>query len=232
MKSLTKRLVLASSFAALLAGGALAQTAPLALRSTTPAPSAGQGAITALSGADRTAALARANAALNSVDLLQGRFVQYAPDGSRAGGAFYMQRPGKLRFEYDRPATMIIVSDGRVVHMRDTALRTTDRTPLNSTPLNLVLRDNVSLERDARITRVARQGDSILVSARDRQGLADGQITMRFSGPNAELRSWEIIDATGSRTQIQLTSVTRPASIDRRMFRLEDQIDSRPRGRP
>ena len=228
MKHLTKRFVLGAALS-VLAGAAVAQTAPLSLRTPTPGPSVGDA--TTLAGADRASALTRANAALNSVDLLQGRFVQIGPDGSRANGAFYMQRPGKLRFEYDAPATLLIVSDGRVVHMRDRALRTTDRTPLNSTPLNLVLRDNINLERDARITRVARQGDSILVAARDRQGLADGQITMRFSGPNADLRSWDVIDATGARTQIQLVSVVRPAAIDRRLFRLEDQLDSRRRTR-
>jgi outer membrane lipoprotein-sorting protein len=210
-------------------GAASAQTAPLSLRAPPQTP--GPMDATTLSGADRAAALARANSALNSVNLLQGRFVQVAPDGRRANGAFYMQRPGKLRFEYDPPATMLIVSDGRVVHMRDRALRTTDRTPLNSTPLNLVLRDNINLERDARIVRVARQGGDILVSARDRQGIADGQITMRFSGPNADLRSWDVIDATGSRTQIQLLNVTRPAALNRNLFRMEDMLESRPGGR-
>jgi outer membrane lipoprotein-sorting protein len=230
MKNMTRPLrsiaLTTIAFAAVLAGGAFAQTSPLALRPASPSASAA--GATTLQGADRSAALTRANASLNGVNLLQGRFVQIGPDGSRAGGRFYMQRPGKLRFEYDAPATLVIVSDGRVVHMRDRSLRTTDRTPLDSTPLNLVLRDNVDLAREARVTRVARQGDSIFVSARDRRGIADGEITMRFVGPNAELRSWDVIDATGARTQIQLTEVTRPAAIDRRMFRLEDMLENRP----
>lgn len=186
------------------------------------------GAIVTLEGAARGAALARANAALNSVSTLQGRFVQTGPDGSRIGGDFYMQRPGKLRFEYDSPATMLIVSDGRVVAMRDTALRTTDRIPLESTPLNLVLRSDIDLARDARITRVAQDGSAILVTARDRRGLADGQITMRFEGANLALRSWDIVDATGARTQISLVGLTQPASLDRRLFRLEDMLEYRP----
>src|SRR5262249_39803814 len=132
----------------------------------------------------RAQALAQANGALNSVTRLTGRFVQNSPDGSRATGTFYLQRPGKLRFEYNPPATLLIISDGAVVATHDSALRTTDRTPLRNTPLNLVLRGHVDLERDANVTRVARQGDWMFVNVRDRNGLAEGQLTLWFVGPN------------------------------------------------
>lgn len=188
-------------------------------------------AVNVLEGAARTTALGRANATLNGVTRLQGRFTQTAPGGSRSTGMFYMQRPGKLRFEYDPPASMLIVSDGSVVALRDTQLRTTERTPLRSTPLNLILRNQVDLARDARITRVAQQGDWLMVTARDRSGQADGQIRLNFFGPQAQLRSWDVVDATGANTRVSLTDITQPASFDRRLFRLEDMLENR-RGRP
>ncbi len=183
-------------------------------------------------GAEREAALAQANAALNSTQRLQGRFTQTAPDGSQATGTLYLQRPGKLRFQYDPPATLLIVSDGSVVHLRDTALRNTERTNLRSTPLNLILRPQVDLARDARITGVARNGGWIIVEARDRAGMTDGEITMFFQGPSAELRAWDIVDATGSRTRIVLSEVTQPASFAESLFRMEDMLPSRRPGRP
>ena len=194
--------------------------APPALSASPPA------AMMTLQGADRDAALAQANQALNGITRLQGRFQQTSADGSRSGGAFYLQRPGKLRFEYDPPATMLIVSDGSVVAMRDRALRTTDRTLLRATPLNLVLRSQVDLARDARITRVARAGDWVLITARDRSGQTEGEITLQFQA--AQLRSWDITDAAGARTRIALSSLTQPASFDRRIFRLEDIVENRP----
>lgn len=218
--AMMKKLALSAAALALLA-------APLA-----PNLAAAQAQSTqtvALTGAEQTAAIAAANRTLNATRTLQGRFVQISPDGSRANGAFYMQRPGRLRFEYDPPATLLIVSDGNVVAMRDTALRTTDRTPLRSTPLNLILRPEVNLARDARITRVSRWGDWTLITARDRSGQTDGQITLHFFGPNAELRSWDVVDAAGARTRIALSNVTQPASLDRRLFRLEDMLEDRPR---
>lgn len=206
---------------------ALAALAALALVSPAFAQAPAGPNITPLTGEERARAIAQANSTLNGVSRLQGRFTQVSPNG-RATGQFYLQRPGKLRFEYDPPQAMLIISDGSVVAMRDTSLRTTERTPLRSTPLNLVLRAQVNLERDARVTRVSRSGDWLLVTARDRGGRADGEIQLNFQGPNAELRSWYITDAAGVRTQIELTNVTAPGSIDARLFRMPDRVESRP----
>lgn len=202
------------------------------LRPTLPVAAApASPGVVALTGADRDAALAQANATLNAVSRLQGHFVQMSPDGSRATGNFYLQRPGKLRFEYNPPATLLIISDGSVVSLRDRALRTTDRTPLRSTPLNLILRSRIDLAHDARVTQVARDGGWLRVTARDRAGLAEGQITLFFFGPSAELRSWDVVDATGARTRISLTDVTQPAALDAALFRPDDVVSNRPGGR-
>ncbi|GAM97316.1 outer membrane lipoprotein carrier protein LolA [alpha proteobacterium U9-1i] len=231
MTLMNRRTALFAGLAAIsLALPAAAQAPGADLRPRTP-PSAIAGLQT-LEGAERDAAIAAANNALNGVAAMQGRFVQVSPDGSRAQGAFYLQRPGKLRFEYDPPSSLLIVSDGSVVALRDSALRTTDRTPLRSTPLNLVLRSQVNLARDARIVRVSRQGEWTLVTARDRSGQTDGAITMHFYGAGNELRSWDVVDMTGARTRIALSDISRPASLDRSLFRLEDMLDSRRRGRP
>jgi outer membrane lipoprotein-sorting protein len=194
-----------------------------------PAAYAQQATPVVLEGAQRAEGLALANRSLNATQRLQGRFVQTSPGGARASGMFYLQRPGRLRFQYDPPATLLIVADGSVVAMRDTELRTTERTPIRSTPLNLILGETINLERDARVLRVSRAGPWLMITARDRSGQTDGQITLQFQGPNAELRSWDVIDATGARTRITLSDITQPASFDRGLFRLEDMLAPRRR---
>jgi outer membrane lipoprotein-sorting protein len=191
------------------------------------APAANAQTPTVLDGAARAEGLAQANRALNAFQRLQGRFVQQSPGGSRATGTFYLQRPGRLRFEYDPPATLLIVSDGSVVAMRDTELRTTERTPLRSTPLNIILGQTINLERDARVLRVSRAGPWLMITARDRAGQTDGQITLQFYGPETELRSWDVIDATGARTRVTLSDITHPPTLDRSLFRLEDMLSPR-----
>jgi outer membrane lipoprotein-sorting protein len=205
------------------------RSALLGLAALALAPAArAQATPEALAGAARAEGLARANAALNAIRRLQARFVQSSPGGGRASGMFYLERPGRLRFEYDPPASLLIVSDGSVVALRDTELRTTERTPLRSTPLAIILGEQIDLERNARVLRVSRAGPWLMITARDRAGQTDGQITLQFHGPEAELRSWDVIDATGARTRITLSDVTQPESLDRRLFRLDDMLSDRP----
>lgn len=214
--------ILIGALAALVATPALAQQLRPRLPVQQPAAAAHPQVVTQVLYREvRQQALARANQSLNAVVRLQGRFVQNSPDGSRATGQFYLQRPGKLRFQYDAPATLLIVSDGSTVATHDSALRTTDRTPLRNTALNLVLRTHVDLERDANVTRVARQGDWLFIKVRDRNGLADGELTLWFAGPNADLRAWDVVDATGARTRITLNGISAPASIDPALFRAD-----------
>lgn len=228
---MNRRIALAALAATFVAPAALAQNGAVELRPRLASAAAPQPVITVLGGGARDDALVRANATLNGIQRLQGRFVQASPDGSRAGGAFYLQRPGKLRFEYDPPATLLIVSDGAVVSMRDTALQTTERTPLRSTPLNLILGQRIDLEHDARILRVSRAGPWTMITARDRSGETDGQITLHFYGDDATLRSWDVIDATGARTRVTLSDISAPETLDRRLFRLDDVLIRRPGAR-
>ncbi len=223
------RRYLIAALAALAAPPAFAQQLRPRLP-ITPAPAAAP-ATQVLYREARAQALTQANRTLNAVTRLQGRFVQNSPDGSRATGLFYLQRPGKLRFEYNPPSTLLIISDGATVSTHDSALRTTDRTPLRNTPLNLVLRGHVDLERDANVTRVARQGDWLFVDVRDRNGLADGQLTLWFVGADADLRAWDVVDATGARTRVTLNGLSQPASIDPALFRPDSSFGSGSRRR-
>ena len=46
----------------------------------------------------------RVSTYLSGLQTLVGDFVQVGPDGNRTEGQFYIQKPGKVRFEYNPPA--------------------------------------------------------------------------------------------------------------------------------
>ena len=58
---------------------------------------------------------ARVSSYLSSLQTLVGNFVQVGPDGSKTKGDFYIQKPGKMRFEYDDPNPIAIVADGQTL---------------------------------------------------------------------------------------------------------------------
>ena len=222
-----KKLALALAASTALVGLPLAALAQNRAPAATRAPIAGE-----LSGAQRSAALTEASAALNRIAAVQGRFTQIAPDGSQAVGRIYMQRPGKLRFEYDPPSPLTIVADGSVVAVEDRSMRDIQRVPLRSTPLFYVLKPQVNLEQDARITRVVQQGDNLFVSARDRSGQADGEITITFAGASRELKQWSITDGQRQTTRITLSQVQTAARLDPKLFRVASYDNlARPKNR-
>ncbi|MEN0654040.1 MULTISPECIES: LolA family protein [Hyphobacterium] len=182
---------------------------------------------------ERAETLAAINAALNGIDTLQARFVQTAPDFSTATGTLSVRRPGRLRFEYDEPTPMLIVSDGTTVAVRDTALETTDRVPLRSTPLWWILADDVDIGRDAFVREVWEQDGFIHVGIEDRGEEVEGNALFLFDADTYLLSQWFVTDAAGMTTRIALEGVETGVSFDPRLFVLddEDERDDRRRGR-
>ena len=129
--------------------------------------------------------LARVDAAMNSTVSFSGRFAQYASDGSFAQGQVYIKRPGKLRFEYDAPNPLLIVSDGVTLTQQDKALETIDRVPLSATPLNFFLKENINLADDTEVTSLIKTHNEWRVTARDGSGEMDGAITcLLYTSPS------------------------------------------------
>ena len=56
--------------------------------------------------------LDRISAYLNAIHTMKGSFVQLGPDGQIDEGVFYIEKPGRMRFEYHAPNPVLIVSDG------------------------------------------------------------------------------------------------------------------------
>ncbi|MFN3635269.1 MAG: outer-membrane lipoprotein carrier protein LolA, partial [Rhizobium rhizophilum] len=81
----------------------------------------------------------------SSVRTMMGEFVQFGPRGEQTGGKFFIQRPGKLRFNYEQPSPMRVISDGKNVVIGNTKLKTWDLYPLNKTPLSLLLSERIDL---------------------------------------------------------------------------------------
>ena len=59
---------------------------------------------------------------LQGLTSARARFVQTTHDGTQLVGTFYLQRPGKLRFEYDDPIKDFVVADGVFIYFYDAEL--------------------------------------------------------------------------------------------------------------
>lgn len=156
----------------------------------------------------------------NSLKTLKGKFIQTAADGKVMKGKFMMMRPGKFRFDYDRPSMQLIVSDGTYLAIQDRDVNTEDRISLDQTPFRILLRDDVDLLRDARISEVQQIGESLLLALEDKSPDSTGRITliMSRSGDELTLKEWITTDAQGLDTRVEILDAVRDEEMDKAKF--------------
>lgn len=213
-------LIASVSAAALLMGAPLT----IGLKQVQPKPAVTAPATPAapMTAAERSQLLKEAAKALGAVKTARGNFEQYSPDGSFSTGQFAMSRPGKVRFDYDDPVPLVMVSDGATVALQDSDLETTDRVPLASTPLSLLLSDTLDFEKQAEVIDVRRTGDRTNITLRDKSGEMDGTLTIVLAGTSKALTGWRTVDASGGNTSVTLNNVETGAKLNPRLFILRD----------
>src|SRR4051812_519035 len=152
----------------------------------------------------------RANAYFNGLTTLVANFVQVGGDGRRLTGTLYVQRPGKLRFEYDPPATIEVIADGSAVAVRDRKLVTQDLYTVSQTPLKFLLRDRIELGRDIKVIGAAPDPEGVRVSLEDSSTLGGTSKIALFFDANVEtLTKWRIVDPQGFQTTVALSNAER-----------------------
>jgi outer membrane lipoprotein-sorting protein len=183
-----------------------------------------------LTDADR-ADLDKVSAYLSGIHALQGEFVQVGPHGEIDQGRFYLMKPGKLRFEYQAPSPLLIVSDGRTVAVFNSRLRTTDRYPLSATPLSLLLGEHIDLSHNDSIVRVVRQPGLLVVEARTTRSRLRGNLSITFAYPVLQLRQWTVIGDQGLPTTVALRNLQTGTTLNPSLFVLRDTqgVGTRPR---
>ena len=170
--------------------------------------------------AEQQRLVAQAEAYLQSMRSVRGRFAETGPRGQRSSGAFYLRRPGRMRFEYDAPSRLVVTADGRSIHRWDPRLEAYQILPLGQTPLGLLLAESVSFSsRNILIDEVTATSDGVQIRMRDRRRPREGSLVMVFGGSPYRLREWSVLDAQGAATRVQLATITEVSGLEDRLFR-------------
>jgi len=161
----------------------------------------------------------KVNMYLMSVQLLSGDFVQVGPDGRRAEGKIYLQKPGRIRFEYKEPSPIELVADGSSVVVRDRKLMTQDLYPLSQTPLRFLLADRIDLLKETTVTAVSSDDTFLSLQIEEKQTLGGThKVLMMFSVKDTQLKQWTITDPQGFDTTVALYNLETPKRLDPQMF--------------
>ncbi len=226
--SIARLIALAALTSFGLCGSALAQDAPVDLHAPAPkakpakdAKDAKPAPKQAISAAE---AVRRANAWFSGAQLMTADFVQIGPDGHRAEGKLYVERPGRMRFQFAPPDRLEIVADGRSVAVRDQKLDTQDLYLIGQTPLKFLLNESIDLAKDTQVLGVAADENAVTITIEDKATLGgSARIELLFDPATFALKQWTVDDAQGYQTVVTLFDVDLTKRPDESLFKIDEQ---------
>jgi outer membrane lipoprotein-sorting protein len=164
----------------------------------------------------------KVSAYLTSVQQLAGNFVQVGPDGRRVKGEFYIQKPGKVRFEYDPPTPIEIIADGQSVVVRDRKLATQELIPLSQTPLRFLLSDRIDLLRDTNVVAVRADDVYVTVVIEEKHVVVGtSRLMMMVGAKDYQLKQWTVTDPQGYDTTVAVSNLDTSKRPDPNLFRID-----------
>ncbi len=180
------------------------------------------GATAAAVGGDDKQTVEAISKHFSAVPSMMGEFVQFGPNGEQTGGKFFLQRPGKIRFDYTKPSPILVKANGKTVGIHNRKLKTWDFYPLSKTPLRLLLADKIDTN-DKSIKSVKRENDLTTVVLSDKSVFGSSKITLMFDPQSYELRQWTITDDQGKDTSVMIYNVQENVKLSSKLFRLNQR---------
>jgi outer membrane lipoprotein-sorting protein len=162
--------------------------------------------------------IARIEAYLNGLKSLKAHFLQVAQDGGLSEGTAWLERPGRMRFQYDPPAPFLLIASHGVLTFHDSALQQTTNIGLDRTPLGILLAEHVELSGPVTVTGMQRLPGQLQVSLVRSDSPGDGSLTLIFADPPLTLRQWTVVDAQRRETHVSLYNAQTGGSFDPQLF--------------
>ena len=148
--------------------------------------------------------------ALRAIGTMNANFTQTDRRGRTVRGVLTLKRPGKIRFEYEKSANMLIVSNGSRLTMIDYEVNQVQSWPISNSPLGALLDPKRDVKKYGRLVPTGNP-NVLSIAVKDPKRPEYGVITLIFvkdpSAPGGlELASWVALDAQNQRTTVRLSN--------------------------
>jgi len=158
---------------------------------------------------------------LNALTTAEAEFTQINSDGSISTGRIFIQRPGRVRFEYAAPDRNLVLAGGGQVAIFDAkSNQPPEQYPLSRTPLSIILAANVDLGRARMVVGHSVDGNTTRVRAQDPEHPEYGSIELVFTAGPTELRQWVIRDDSGAETTVILGEMKKGGALKSSLFNI------------
>ena len=172
------------------------------------------------------ASLDQVSSHIKAVGTMTANFTQRDRSGQVLSGTLTLKRPGKVRFEYQKDAGLLVVGNGRSLSMIDYQVNQVQRWPIKNSPLSALLDPKRDLSKYGRMVPTTNP-NVLSVEVRDKKRPEYGVITMIFlrsaSAPGGlTLDGWVALDSQNNRTTIRLKDQKYNRSVSDNAFKWTD----------
>ncbi|MBX7532706.1 outer membrane lipoprotein carrier protein LolA [Qipengyuania sp. 1XM1-15A] len=170
--------------------------------------------------------LDRAVDALRGISTMKADFVQTDRNGNSVTGVMTLKRPGKIRFEYEKGAELLVVSNGKSMYMIDYSVNQVQRWPIKNSPLGALLDPSRDVKKYGKLVPTSHD-DVVSIEVRDKNRPEFGVITLIFardgSAPGGlRLTHWVALDSQNHRTTVRLRNHRYGVSVADSAFTFRD----------
>jgi outer membrane lipoprotein-sorting protein len=155
---------------------------------------------------------------LNSLHNITGKFTQIDSKGHVQSGQFFLSKPGKLRWEYQRPKAICILMNGDKILYRDQRLNQTYEYQSPGFMLQLLTSEQINLFTSAVTAKTSGASVDLYVTMPSGSSEQTPQtFIMRFSKNPLELLGLTLSDGT----KIRITTIIKYPKLSDKIFTLQ-----------
>jgi chaperone LolA len=159
---------------------------------------------------------------LNAVTTMSADFQQVDSEGNIAGGKFYLQRPGKFRWEYDKRQPILIVSNGKKLMYHDKKLKELTYADLEDTLANFLAKKVIRFSGDVKLLSAKQDKGYAYITVTQKNKPEEGKLTLVFKQNPMQITGMEVTDQNGAVTKVSFVNSVFGANIAADNFKFKD----------
>lgn len=158
---------------------------------------------------------------VNSLKKISGTFTQSSSNGATDAGKFYIDKPGKMRLEYESP--ILLVADGNSIVYEDKKLDQISYISMNSNPASIILNGDVKItgkNSSVKVKDIVEKDGFSEITLSTPNEKQSGTITLIFETKPLSLYGWRVRDAQGITTNVHLSNIKPETSFSSNLFKI------------
>jgi len=165
---------------------------------------------------------------LTNLKFLKATFLQVNSDGSKSSGSILVKRPGRMRFDYDKPDnTLVLVAAGALAIFDPKGDNEPMTYPVRNNPISLLLKSEIDLINSGMVSNYKKDLEEAVLTIKDPTKPKRGSVELLFLGEQPELKKFILKNENGTSTSIFLENNEYPNNINNTLFSIALEINKR-----